>query len=229
VGSSEQPALLQTRDDFSASTKETLARRVGHRCSNPGCCQATSGPQEHPGKSINVGVAAHISEAAAGGPRHNPSITSAERAAIENGIWLCQICAKLVDNDPGRYSAALLQDWKSFSEKGALSRLENHSAPAIQDPRFVRIERLMPGLIAEMRKDLADHQLCRELIAISRRVTFCYPSDRRMFTYYFEDHADLLSKLMILQNHGLIRDIRHNDVPRFAIEEEFSDYLVRGM
>lgn len=87
----------------------------------------------------------------------------------------------------------------------------------------------MPELTAEMRKDLASGPLCRELIAISRRVTFCYPPDRQMFTYYLEDHADLLSKLMILQNHGLVRDIRHNDVPRFAIEEEFADYLERGV
>ncbi len=228
LGSPEQPTVLQNRDDFSASTKDTLARRVGHRCSNPGCCQPTCGPQENPAKSVNVGVAAHISAAAAGGPRYNSSLTSSERAALENGIWLCQICAKLVDNDPGRYSVALLEDWKSFSEKRARSRLENRSGPEIPDPRFVKIERLMPELTAEMRKDLTENRLCRELIAISRRVTFCYPTDRSMFTYYLEDHGDLLSKLMILQNHGLIRDIRHNDVPRFAIEEKFAEYLERG-
>jgi hypothetical protein len=222
---SQQPAQFQNRDDFAALTKETLARRVGHRCSNPGCCQPTSGPQENPAKSVNVGVAAHISAAAAGGPRYDASLTPAERAAIENGIWLCQICAKLVDNDPARFTSAILLDWKSSSEMRAQSQLENRSAPEIQDPRLLKIERLMPELMAEMRQDLASSPLCRELIAISRRVTFCYPQDRRMLTYYFEDHADLLSKLMILQNHGFIRDIRHNDVPRFAFEEEFADYL----
>jgi hypothetical protein len=118
-----------------------------------------------------------------------------------------------------------LQDWKSFSERQARSRLENRSASEIPDSRFVKIERLVPELTAEMRKDLANQPLCRELIALSRRLTFWYPSDRSMFTYYLEDHADLLSKLMILQNHGLIRDIRHNDVPRFTIEEEFAEYL----
>lgn len=228
MGSSEPAAPLQNRDDFSASTKDTLARRVGHRCSNPGCCQPTSGPQENPAKSVNVGVAAHISAAAAGGPRYSPSLTQVERAAIENGIWLCQICAKLIDNDPGRYTVVLLEDWKSFSEKRARSRLENRIEPEIHNPQFIKIERLMPELTAEMRKDLTVNPLCRELIAISRRVTFCYPSDRSIFTYYLEDHADLLSKLMILQNQGLIREIRHNDVPRFAIEEEFADYLERG-
>ena len=30
------------RDDFSAATKELLARRVGFKCSNPGCRQPTS-------------------------------------------------------------------------------------------------------------------------------------------------------------------------------------------
>jgi hypothetical protein len=220
--------VLQNRDDFSSPIKDTLARRVGHRCSNPGCCQPTSGPQENPAKSVNVGVAAHISAAAAGGPRYNSSFTSAERAALENGIWLCQVCAKLVDNDPGRYTVALLEDWKSFSEKRARSRLENRSAPEMQGSRFLKIERLMPELMSEMRKDLADNPLCRELIALSRRVTFCYPSDRSMFTYYLGDHIDLLSKLMILQNHGFLRDIRHNDVPLFAFEEEFAEYLERG-
>jgi hypothetical protein len=184
----------------------------------------------NPAKSVNVGVAAHISAAAAGGPRYNSSLTQAERTAIENGIWLCQICAKLVDNDPGRYTVAILEDWKSFSEKRAASRLENRSAPDTQDDaRFLKIERLMPELMGEMRRDLVDNPLCREMIALSKHVSFWYPSDRRMFTYYLEDHADLLSKLMILQNQGLIRDIRHNDVPRFAIEEEFAEYLERGM
>jgi hypothetical protein len=59
----------------------------------------------------------------------------------------------------------------------------------------------------------------------SRRVTFCYPPDRGTFTYYTDDHADLLSKFVILQNLGLVHDIRHNDVPRFAFEEGFAEYL----
>lgn len=89
-----------SRDDFSSATKEMLARRVGHLCSNPGCRQPTSGPQENPAKAINIGVAAHISAAAPGGPRYDPSLSSSERTAGENGIWLCQSCGKLVDNDP---------------------------------------------------------------------------------------------------------------------------------
>lgn len=98
-------------------------------------------------------------------------------------------------------------------------------APGGEDARFRKVERLMPSLMAEMRKDLESAPLCREMIVISRRVTFCYPPDRGMFTYYTDDHPDLLSKFMILQNLGLVHDIRHNDVPRFAFEEEFAEYL----
>ncbi len=59
------------RDDFKIDVKETLALRVGIRCSNPNCRQQTSGPQQDPAKSVNVGVAAHITAASAGGARYD--------------------------------------------------------------------------------------------------------------------------------------------------------------
>src|SRR5215469_9046930 len=104
------------RDDFNLKTKDTLAKRVGMRCSNPNCRQLTSGPQVDPEGSINVGVAAHITAAAPGGKRYDASLTPEQRQSIENGIWLCQICAKLVDNDELRYTLELLRKWKAHSE-----------------------------------------------------------------------------------------------------------------
>jgi hypothetical protein len=67
-----------------------------------------------------VGVAAHISAASPGGPRYNPSLTAAERIDPNNAIWLCQNCAKLVDNDVARYSVGLLKKWKRDAENMAL-------------------------------------------------------------------------------------------------------------
>jgi len=90
---------MSARDDFSKDTKETLAKRVGMRCSNPNCRRSTSGPQAHPRKTINIGVAAHITAAAPDGPRYAPKMATEERCGIENAIWLCQNCAKLIDND----------------------------------------------------------------------------------------------------------------------------------
>jgi len=51
------------RDDFPRPVVETLAKRVGNRCSNPGCRKWTSGPHSEDDKSLNVGVAAHITAA----------------------------------------------------------------------------------------------------------------------------------------------------------------------
>ena len=67
------------RDDFTLQTKDLLAKRVGYRCSNPGCRQATSGPRSDPEKSINVGFAAHISAAASGGPRYDEALSPEQR------------------------------------------------------------------------------------------------------------------------------------------------------
>ena len=105
------------RDDFSLKTKELLAKRVANRCSNPGCRRLTSGPQEDPTKVVNIGVAAHITAASTDGPRFDPSLTPDQRRSVKNGIWLCQSCAKLVDNDPIRYGADVLCQWKVQTEK----------------------------------------------------------------------------------------------------------------
>lgn len=112
------------RDDFNLRTKDSLAKRVGMRCSNPHCRQPTSGPEVDPQGSINVGVAAHITAASPGGPRYDPNLTGEQRQSIENGIWLCQNCGKLIDNDPVRYMVALLQQWKLLSEAAALLAIE---------------------------------------------------------------------------------------------------------
>jgi len=126
------------RDDFPAPTIEQLARRVGFCCSNPGCQRPTSGPRDDPEKSINIGVAAHITAASKGGPRYDENLTPAERQSITNGIWLCQVCAKLVDNDPSRYTVEVIRDWKEAAEALARGRLEQatprHNEPTLLIP-----------------------------------------------------------------------------------------------
>ena len=117
------------RDDFLSATIEQLAKRVGYRCSNPGCRRHTSGPRDDAEKSINIGVAAHITAASAGGARYDKSLTPAARLSIENGIWLCQDCGKLVDNDAQRYTVEVLRDWKTRAEELALLELEQPTPP----------------------------------------------------------------------------------------------------
>ncbi len=114
------------RDDFDEKTKQILARRVGYRCSNPNCRKLTTGPQEDTTKAISIGVAAHIKAASLGRPRFDPMMSAAERKSPENGIWLCQCCAKLIDSDEKRYSVDLLKAWKKLSEQAALLEIENN-------------------------------------------------------------------------------------------------------
>ena len=105
------------RDDFNAKTIETLAKRVTYICSNPDCGKITVGPNSDKNKSTNVGVAAHIKAAAPKGKRYDPTMTSAERSDISNGIWLCQSCSKLIDTDENKYTVELLKSWKEIAER----------------------------------------------------------------------------------------------------------------
>ena len=104
------------RDNFKPHIRRALSRRVGDCCSKPGCRNHTSGPHSDPGKVADTGVAAHITAAAPGGPRYDPQLTSEERSSADNGIWLCQNHAKLIDSDPATYPEALLREWKAWAE-----------------------------------------------------------------------------------------------------------------
>src|SRR6266436_1985420 len=117
------------RDDFPEEVKRTVAARVGNICSNPQCHALTSGPQDDPAKALNVGVAAHITSAASGGPRYNAALTGDERRSSENAIWLCQNCAKLVDNDVSQFTEKLLQAWKTIAEHEAFSTIGKTRPP----------------------------------------------------------------------------------------------------
>lgn len=114
------------RDEFPRPVRDTLAKRAGQRCSNPDCSAITSGPHEDETKAVNLGVAAHITAAAPGGPRYNQRISQEERASSSNAIWLCQYCAKLIDSDTRRFSEERLTIWKrkheEFIKKEMISR-----------------------------------------------------------------------------------------------------------
>jgi hypothetical protein len=111
--------MTTLRDDFNEAAKRTLAARVGNVCSNPDCRALTSGPQQDSAKALNLGVAAHITAASQDGPRYDASLTAEQRCHADNGIWLCQNCAKLADNDVARFSVNLLRAWKEVAEDRA--------------------------------------------------------------------------------------------------------------
>ena len=116
---------MADRDEFPQLVKDLLAKRVGTLCSNPQCSTPTYGPETNPAGIVNKGVAAHITAASEGGPRYNPNMSSADRKSIENGIWLCESCAKVIDSDLKRYTVEVLKRWKSLAEERARKALEN--------------------------------------------------------------------------------------------------------
>jgi hypothetical protein len=127
------------RDDFTDEVKRTLAARVRNVCSNPDCQASTSGPQIDSTKALNVGVAAHITGAAEGGARYNPSLSPEQRRHPDNGIWLCQTCAKLIDNDELQFPETLVRAWKVLAEHRALMSIgKTNIVPESESQRKLR-------------------------------------------------------------------------------------------
>jgi hypothetical protein len=146
------------RDEFGAGVKDTLGKRVAYRCANPQCRVVTIGPHSQNTKTVNTGVAAHIGAASPGGPRFDVSQSSEDRAAIDNAVWLCQRCAKLVDSDVESFSASRLRRWKVDAEAETLRALtggaEDDVYPQPPTARHLPIPRVAGQLFAVARERL---------------------------------------------------------------------------
>jgi hypothetical protein len=211
------------RDEFSTPVKDTLAKRVAFRCSNPGCRQATSGPQQGTPGTVNIGVAAHMTAASPGGPRFNPALTPEDRASAANGLWLCQTCAKLIDSDETGYSVDRLLDWKCSAETAAAEALKRRRSPESDpDAAFIEAQRIMPELLAEMGNDLRNDstELIREFV-ISHNRNCIFNHTKPRFEYYESDHSDLQLKVDWLVQMGFVAMVRVIPSPIYRMTPEF--------
>lgn len=214
---------MKMRDDFTIKTIDVLSKRVALRCSNPDCRKLTIGPNSAKQRTTNIGVAAHITAASPKGPRYDPNIISEERTSIDNAIWLCQSCAKLIDSDSTRYNIAILQKWKRDAEYETDLELTNAKI-ARNSEKYDEVFKLMPNLINEMTVDIKNHLLYREFILFKKGLT--YNSVGRMYlVYYYDDHENLDEKMILLENIGLIRDITYNNTKRYILTEDFVEIL----
>ncbi len=215
---------MSGRDEFSAATKRLLAEQAGFQCSNPACRRKTIGPDSDEG-STSIGVAAHITAASKGGPRYNIELSDEERRAPRNGIWLCQTCSRLIDVDEIGHTEAKLHEWKQYAESVAFLELRGFTVKPSRI--FDKLEAKLPELVAEMRSDLLDQPFVREFIALSKKAVFNY-GRTPLFSYYHQDHDQLLAKLKIMENYGAISDASINNVPRYKFSEEFVEFLEGG-
>jgi hypothetical protein len=87
---------------------------------------------------MTIGKAAHISAAAPGGPRFDPSLTSEQRRHYDNGIWMCSNHASLIDEDWRSYSSERLREMKQQAEERAADALRRNSS--VEDRRSLGVE-----------------------------------------------------------------------------------------
>ncbi len=208
------------RDDFNQRTKDVLFKRARAKCSNPACRRETCEAHSEEDKAVNTGIAAHITAASPEGPRYDPALSVEERKSIRNAIWLCGTCAKLIDSDSQKYTVEILRAWKIIAEAG-------DEREAAKMAVFSKIEKVMPELLEEMRKDLAEHPLKREFILMSKSWTY-NGGGNIYLVYYYEIHDHLDDKITILCNHRLIVDITYNNVKRYKFTENLVDYLTQA-
>ena len=106
--------MTRAKYDFSPAVKKEIAERAMYICAHPTCYRLTGYGTEE-GKARTIADAAHIEAAGETGPRA-PDKQSALLASADNGIWLCKICHKKVDDSPESYSEAMLKEWKHNHE-----------------------------------------------------------------------------------------------------------------
>lgn len=113
------------RDDFAVAVKNALKMRAALICSKPDCRRQTVAPSELDDEKFTyLGKAAHISAAAAGGPRHDSEMSPEERSSISNAIFLCSSCADLIDKNEGKdFPVTVLRQWKVDHEQWVTSNL----------------------------------------------------------------------------------------------------------
>lgn len=89
--------------------------------------------------------------------------------------------------------------------------------------KFMRLEQQMPALLAEMRADLKEHPLKREIVLLKRG--WSYWAKGNELAYFHDDHPDLLSQFQILANNHLVTAITYNNTTRYQMSEELARYL----
>lgn len=133
------------RDDFSQPTLSLLAQRSGYICAYPDCRQLTIGPSDDRRSGVTmVGVGAHITAASPRGPRYDASLTAEERASETNGIWMCQLHGKQIDDNASRHTADDLKRWKAQHEQWVFARIASADSLLKHGITSVAIENVGP-------------------------------------------------------------------------------------
>jgi hypothetical protein len=234
-------------DDFLAKTRQVLRDRVGGRCSRPECERHTVSPCESSASKVEItGRAAHITGAQKLGPRYDPALTSEQRRAPDNGIWLCSDCADLIDKNSGEgFTVGQLRSWKRVAE-GKLSAAAR-LAPRARRPvwldrlrtaHYVNVPRMLqiagPDVLSARASEALvqgfskDRTVLRELVEVEtalRQMTI-----RAVDVQEIAEPARQLSEGLVISFHCRCRtknggSERPEDVTNFSFERSPLIYL----
>lgn len=147
-------AKSNNRDEFSPATKRAIERQARGHCSNPACRRLTHAATSDGAGEINIGQASHICAAAPGGPRYDAQMTSEERAAADNGIWLCDVHGRAVDAKDSKFTVEELHRWKRQTNEDSW-RSVMHNVPYGPDMQAPTPDDLGRRLRAAASADLA--------------------------------------------------------------------------
>lgn len=105
--------------------------------------------------------------------------------------------------------------------------LEDHTITSAEERAFCEVSDKMPELIAEMQTDLVRNSLIRDFY-LSRK-HLAYTGGDEAFTYYYEDHEYLQSKMTILENYGFIFDVTMKNMKHYRMTEQFTRLLLENV
>ncbi|NKC21123.1 HNH endonuclease [Pseudoalteromonas sp. S4498] len=192
----------KNRDEFTPNTKRVMAERVAWRCSFPGCGKNTVGPDSaDPSKKINNGTAAHICAAAERGPRYDSNMSTEERRAITNGIWMCKDHGALIDSDFSVYSVETLRNWKQEAEHRAAASLRDPTLEKVaQSTTFLQLGH---NLVLNVRwKSIDSNYWHFELVSVQ------IGSQEQLEKYILEFHRlDEHDRFTVIESQGDAREL----------------------
>ncbi|TCS35580.1 hypothetical protein EDC30_11048 [Paucimonas lemoignei] len=113
-----------TAIEFSKSVKSTLAHRAAYVCANPDCRCLTLSLVGDDAERVSYRGRAVAICGPEGGPRYLAGMSSNQRKAIDNAIFLCSKCAELTSRNKGaHYPAELLREWKEQHKRWVRANL----------------------------------------------------------------------------------------------------------
>lgn len=151
-----------------------------------------------------VGVGAHITAASKKGPRYDGDLSPRERSDADNGIWMCQTHAKLVDDNASKHTVAELRRWKAQHEDWVFRRVAYGLAHPHAGISVLRITNIGPfrersevklGRVTVVVGDNSAGKttVCETLAAFSGEPLFSHFAERWQFGRDVEGNASIES------------------------------------